>query len=951
MSFLDPITAAGPATELDTTGAAVNVNQAAPPTTGQVLTATDATHATWQTPSGGGGGGGDGGNAGGLETSGAPVDVASAAPPVAGQVLMATDAEHATWRVPGLHYDPSIKFWTSSAGSATIEPGTWGFIEQGVGATTPIVVSIVSSLDAPPVDSRFGLYVGRDVTVPVSVTVLGASQIQGLDGELGTSTPLLPGADYEWVFYHEGGAALWGLVSDTAAAAKRLWVEGGMVELTGSPPPTAGDVLKAVDANHAAWGPPGASGLTYIGASGTPLPGQWCLVDSGVSGVTTPADAVAGDTFGVFVLPTRDVWLDVQTGQELSLGNWVGDPSESLRLRGGSYYEWTLQPLGEVLRWMPRGTTAALPAPLWRRDFGVTYPNEWVMADDYDYVVHMPASARPGDSFGIYVPATSTTCEVIPPSGRGVESPDDIGNPVLGPSSITVEGGTYYEWIYANTDGGVWRPRQNMRSQPMAAAKSAYKQPVRVVATSHVAAALTGGVATVDGVTLALDDRVLLTAQSSASTNGIRAVSSSGFPWYRPTDADESAKLPPSSIIPVREGTANADTLWTLTTNAVTLDSTALAFQKIGSGAALASTPPTQITVTTAAVGAGTTAARDNHVHSVATGSPVALAVADAGSDGTSTSLARADHGHPMPGLATSVVSGFMSASQFTKLGLLPDPTLNNFRLSNGANSLSDDAVANPLNLVAHNGDRICVYTGTEWAVCRPSVMPTINVSGQSAGIPCDVFAVYSSATALTLELTPWASASARATAIVQVDGVWTKSGAQTRRYLGTILPNAATTYFHQTNATGINGSICGVWNQDNRMLVSFLWTAAFTSWTATGTGWQNLNGVATGKFQLLQGRSTDVMSAVHWASVDAVGATVSVGIGVNSSSTPASGLRDLTNTAAGIIHPLKAEIRQRITAIGVHNIQPIVNTSAATPIFYGANGAGQSGLIAHHWC
>ena len=40
---------------LGTTGADVNVGAAAPPTTGQVLTATSATAATWQTPSGGGG--------------------------------------------------------------------------------------------------------------------------------------------------------------------------------------------------------------------------------------------------------------------------------------------------------------------------------------------------------------------------------------------------------------------------------------------------------------------------------------------------------------------------------------------------------------------------------------------------------------------------------------------------------------------------------------------------------------------------------------------------------------------------------------------------------------------------------------------------------------------------------------------------------------------------------
>lgn len=47
--------AGGPASELDTTGAAVDVGSAAPPVAGHVLTATSATAATWQAPSGGSG--------------------------------------------------------------------------------------------------------------------------------------------------------------------------------------------------------------------------------------------------------------------------------------------------------------------------------------------------------------------------------------------------------------------------------------------------------------------------------------------------------------------------------------------------------------------------------------------------------------------------------------------------------------------------------------------------------------------------------------------------------------------------------------------------------------------------------------------------------------------------------------------------------------------------------
>lgn len=248
-SYLDALlSGAAAATKLATatSGVFVDVGNAPPPLAKQVLTATSPTTATWQVPAA----------TGDLETNvpGAPVDISGAAPPVAGQVLTATSPTTAIWRVPGLHYDPAIRTWMSSIGSATIEPGTWGFIEAGPpGGVDPLVIFVVSSLTSPPVDSRFGLYVGRAVTVPVQVNLIGASQIMGLDGVLASSITLLPGADYEWIFYHEAGAALWGLVSDTAGVAKRIAVATGYVEVAASPAPGVGDALIATDAAHAVW--------------------------------------------------------------------------------------------------------------------------------------------------------------------------------------------------------------------------------------------------------------------------------------------------------------------------------------------------------------------------------------------------------------------------------------------------------------------------------------------------------------------------------------------------------------------------------------------------------------------------------------------------------------------------------------------------------------------------
>ncbi len=111
-----------------------------------------------------------------------------------------------------------------------------------------------------------------------------------------------------------------------------------------------------------------------------------------------------------------------------------------------------------------------------------------------------------------------------------------------------------------------------------------WKQAVRVASTADVtiASALENG-DTVDGVTLATGDRVLLKNQSTASQNGIYVVVASGAA-SRSTDADSSAEID-SMTVYVESGTANADTVWTLTTDDPTLGSTSLVYAQVNGGA------------------------------------------------------------------------------------------------------------------------------------------------------------------------------------------------------------------------------------------------------------------------------------------------------------------------------------------------------------------------------
>lgn len=93
------------------------------------------------------------------------------------------------------------------------------------------------------------------------------------------------------------------------------------------------------------------------------------------------------------------------------------------------------------------------------------------------------------------------------------------------------------------------------------------KQSVRVASTATVdiSTELENG-DTLDGVTLATGDRVLLKNQSTPAQNGIYVVAASGAA-SRSTDADEDSEVTAGLFTFVEEGTVNADTGWVLVSN------------------------------------------------------------------------------------------------------------------------------------------------------------------------------------------------------------------------------------------------------------------------------------------------------------------------------------------------------------------------------------------------
>jgi hypothetical protein len=90
-----------------------------------------------------------------------------------------------------------------------------------------------------------------------------------------------------------------------------------------------------------------------------------------------------------------------------------------------------------------------------------------------------------------------------------------------------------------------------------------FKKPCRAVATSQQTLS---GFATVDGVNLQGNDRVLVVGQTDPKQNGIYSVPGNAGAWTRPADVDSISKLT-TAMVWVEDGTVNADTGWLCTTN------------------------------------------------------------------------------------------------------------------------------------------------------------------------------------------------------------------------------------------------------------------------------------------------------------------------------------------------------------------------------------------------
>ena len=186
------------------------------------------------------------------------------------------------------------------------------------------------------------------------------------------------------------------------------------------------------------------------------------------------------------------------------------------------------------------------------------------------------SSLNPGATTTDIAGLTSLTVDNLNINGNEIISTDTNGDISLSPNGSGVVD------VNNSRISNVTDPTQAQDAATKAyvdAVKQALdiKDSVRVATTANITISTDLNVGdTIDGVTLADGDRVLVKDQSSGSENGIYIAGSSPV---RSADANTSAEVTAGLFVFVEEGTVNADNGFVLTTNDdITLDTTALTF-------------------------------------------------------------------------------------------------------------------------------------------------------------------------------------------------------------------------------------------------------------------------------------------------------------------------------------------------------------------------------------
>lgn len=454
----------------------------------------------------------------------------------------------------------------------------------------------------------------------------------------------------------------------------------------------------------------------------------------------------------------------------------------------------------------------------------------------------------------------------------------------------------------------------------------------------------TFAVFTVDGVSPALGSRVLVKNQTTTFQNGVYTLTTNGdtisIPWKltRATDYDQApSEIHPGTLVAVNSGTVNTATSWLETATVTTIGTDPILFSQFTfaptafllaannlSDVANIATSRTNLGLGTAA----TKAASDNAEPVVAsvTG-PFTIGHLAVFSDTAGTI---ADGGPP----ASASLNGIMNGRLTLTSGL--------------AVTTSDVTAATTIYFTPYKGNQISLFDGVSLWNLFTFTQLSIAVPG-TANTGYDVF-IFDNVGTPTLELQTWTNLTTRAVALVLLDGVYVKSGATTRRYLGSF------------STTGVAGQTedsvtkRDVFNYYNRALRPMSAVDTTNTWNYSVNAFRQANNNAANQIEFFIGVSEDPVSSSVYANFINSSGTVRQalsGIGLDSTTVNSAGIFNFGSGNNAIIGTPTA-IYGNYVPVGRHRLVWLEKGAGAeTQTWFGDNSASvtmQSGIEGSIW-
>ena len=268
------------------------------------------------------------------------------------------------------------------------------------------------------------------------------------------------------------------------------------------------------------------------------------------------------------------------------------------------------------------------------------------------------------------------------------------------------------------------------------------------------------------------------------------------------------------------------------------------------------------------------------------------------------------------------------------------------FRLTLSAGvpvTTADVTAATTIYLTPYGGNRIWLYDGSaQWNLFASAEM-SIAVPATTSTM-YDVFCYDNSGTP-TLELTAWTNDTTRATALTLQNGVYVKSGATTRRYVGSF------------RTTGVSGqtedSIAKryVWSYYNRVTKPMRVVESTASWTYSTATWRQANGSTANQLDFVTGVAEDMVKcSIHVGARSSTAAgtvLMIVGVGLDSTSTNnATNFAGQANFTTSNQQDISATYENFHTA-GRHYLAWLeYSTTAATTTWFGTNNPQSTAAI-----